>query len=92
MRVTVKQVNYNAASPNWLSITFSEECTTVPMGDNYDIDYRDSMTSKDQTIVYYFNDKTNHHSLKHINIEALTPGPESAYTVKFEFDQLVKVT
>ena len=61
------------------------------MGDFYDIDYRDSMTAQDQTIIYYFNDKTVHHGTKHINIEALTPGVASAYTVKFEFDQKVKV-
>jgi hypothetical protein len=49
MRVTVKQKNYdpNLVHPNWYSITFSEEFTGVPMGDCYDIDYRDSITSMD---------------------------------------------
>ena len=61
------------------------------MGDFYDIDYRDSMTSNDKTIVYYFNEKTIHQNIKHVNIEALVPGESSAYTVKFEFDQKVKV-
>lgn len=56
------------------------------MGDYYDIDYRDSMTSNDKTIVFYYNDVTQHHNIKHVNIEALNSGEGSAYTVKFEFD------
>lgn len=92
MRVTVRQKNYDASNPNWYAITFSEEYTGVPMGDFYDIDYRDSITSKDQVIVYYFNAAMVHGHMKHVNIEALTSGPESAYTVKFEFDQPVKVS
>jgi hypothetical protein len=62
------------------------------MGDYYDIDYRDSMTSNDKTIVYYFNDIAQHHNIKHVNIEALTPGPAASYKVKFEFDQKVRVS
>ena len=62
------------------------------MGDFYDIDYRDSMTSSDQTILFYFNAAQDHHNMKHVNIEALTPGEDSAYSVKFEFDQPVKVS
>ena len=45
MRVTVVQGESGEQSPNWYSITFSEEYTGVPMGDYYDIDYRDSITS-----------------------------------------------
>ena len=41
--------------------------------------------------MFYFNDAQQHHNMKHINIEALNPGPGSAYSVKFEFDQPVKV-
>ena len=56
------------------------------MGDYYDIDYRDSLTSDQKNIVYYFNDKLHHNHLKHVGIEALNLGEDAVYTVKFEFD------
>ena len=46
MRITLQQLKYKADNPNWFSISFSEEYAGVPMGDYYDIDYRDSITSK----------------------------------------------
>ena len=79
MRVTVTQKNYNQKNPNWYSVCFSEEYTGVPMGDYYDIDYRDSTTSSMQSFVYYFNDKLHHNHLKHVTVEALNTGPEAAY-------------
>lgn len=79
MRVTVSQTNYDPSNPNWYAVTFSEEYSGQPMGDFYDVDYRDSMTSKDQAFVFYTNAKCLHHGIKHLNVEALTPGASSAY-------------
>ena len=42
--------------------------------------------------MYYFNDKLIHNNIKHVTIEALSPGEGAAYSVKFEFDRPVRLS